>query len=125
MQATSESNPGTGTSGRQSRFFYGWWIVLAASIQGMFGNGVISSGFPIFFQPMRAALGINYTQMSLVFGLARAEGGMGGPLVGWLVDRYGSRHFIIFGGFFAAIGLILLRITKDTGRLTIPTKNPA
>ena len=56
----------------------------------MFGNGVISSGFPIFFQPMRAALGINYTQMSLVFGLARAEGGMGGPLVGWLVDRYGS-----------------------------------
>jgi len=33
---------------------------------------------------------------------------MGGPLVGWLVDRYGSRPLIIFGGFFAAIGMILL-----------------
>ena len=108
MQATSESNPGPGVSGRQSRFFYGWWVVAAASIQGMVGNGAISSGFPIFFQPIRAALGINYTQMSLVFGLARAEGGMGGPLVGWLVDRYGSRPLIIFGGFFAAIGMILL-----------------
>ena len=113
MQSTSESNPGennpnSGASGRESRFFYGWWIVVAASIQGMFGNGVISSGFPIFFQPMRAALGINYTQMSLVFGLARAEGGMGGPLVGWLVDRYGSRPLIIFGGFYAALGMILL-----------------
>ena len=63
MQATSESNPGSDASGRQSRFFYGWWIVLAASIQGMLGNGIISSGFPIFFQPIRAALGINYTQI--------------------------------------------------------------
>ena len=93
---------------RQHRVFYGWWIVIAASIQGMFGNGTISSGFPIFFQPIRETLGINYAQMSLVFGLARAEGGMGGPIVGWLVDRYGSRRFVIFGGFLAAIGLILL-----------------
>ena len=93
---------------RKHKLFYGWWIVVAASIQGMFGNGTISSGFPIFFQPIRETLGINYAQMSLVFGLARAEGGMGGPIVGWLVDRYGSRRFVILGGFLAAIGLILL-----------------
>ena len=93
---------------RKHKVFYGWWIVVAASIQGMFGNGTISSGFPIFFQPIRETLGINYAQMSLVFGLARAEGGMGGPIVGWLVDRYGSRRFVILGGFLAAIGLILL-----------------
>ena len=74
----------------------------------MVGNGTISSGFPIFFQPIRETLGINYAQMSLVFGLARAEGGMGGPIVGWLVDRYGSRRFVILGGLLAAIGLILL-----------------
>ena len=119
MQATSESNPGSDASGRQSRFFYGWWIVLAASIQGMLGNGIISSGFPIFFQPIRAALGINYTQMSLVFGLARAEGGMGGPLVGWLTDRYGSRPLIIFGGFFAAIGMILLSQATEYWQLMV------
>ena len=93
---------------RKHKVFYGWWIVVAASIQGMFGNGTISSGFPIFFQPIRETLGLNYAQMSLVFGLARAEGGMGGPIVGWLVDRYGSRRFVILGGFLAAIGLILL-----------------
>ncbi len=119
MQATSESNPGSGTSGRQSRYFYGWWVVAAASIQGMFGNGVISSGFPIFFQPIRAALGINYAQMSLVFGLARAEGGMGGPLVGWMADRYGSRPLIIFGGFFAAIGMILVSQATEYWQLMV------
>ena len=119
MQATSEINPDSGTSGRQSRFFYGWWVVLAASMQGMFGNGTISSGFPIFFEPIRAAMGVNYTQMALVFGLARAEGGMGGPLVGWLVDRFGSRPLVIFGGFFAALGLILLSRATEYWQLIV------
>ena len=95
-------------SKRPGRFFYGWWIVAAASLQGMFGNGVISSGFPRFFQPIREDLGISYTAMSLIFSLARAEGGMGGPIVGWLVDKFGSRPMILFGGLIAGIGLILL-----------------
>ncbi|HIB13248.1 MAG TPA: hypothetical protein EYO17_15250 [Dehalococcoidia bacterium] len=71
-------------SGRRGRPFYGWWVVAVASMQGMFGNGAISSGFPIFFEPIRQTLGIGYAQMSLVFSLARAEGGMGSPAVGWL-----------------------------------------
>ena len=95
-------------SKRPGRFFYGWWIVAAASLQGMFGNGAISSGFPRFFQPIRQDLGISYASMSLVFGLARAEGGMGGPIVGWLVDKFGSRPMILFGGLIAGVGLVLL-----------------
>ena len=93
---------------RQGRFFYGWWIVAVSSLQGMFGNGAISSGFPIFFEPMRRDLGISYTSMSLVFSLARAEGGMGSPLVGWIVHKFGSRPMILLGGLTAGIGLILM-----------------
>lgn len=74
----------------------------------MFGNGTISSGFPAFFQPIRQELGISYTAMSLVFSLGRAEGGMGGPLIGWLVDRFGSRPLILIGGLLAGFGMILL-----------------
>jgi MFS family permease len=95
-------------SRRQGRFFYGWWVVAVTSVLGMFGNGSISSGFPRFFEPIRQDLGISYTSMSLVFSLARAEGGMGGPVVGWLVDRFGSRPVILFGGLTAGIGLMLL-----------------
>jgi MFS transporter, OFA family, oxalate/formate antiporter len=74
----------------------------------MFGNGAISSGFPRFFEPIRQDLGISYASMSLVFSMARAEGGMGGPLVGWVVDKFGSRPVILFGGLTAGIGLMLL-----------------
>jgi len=97
------------SSPQQSRRpFYGWWIVAVASLQGMFGNGSISSGFPVFFEPIRRDLGISYASMSLVFSLARAEGGMGGPLIGWMADKFGSRPLVFFGGITAGIGLMLL-----------------
>lgn len=95
-------------SRRQGRFFYGWWIVGVCSVMGLFGNGAISSGFPRFFAPIRQDLGISSAQMSLVFSLARAEGGMGGPVVGWMVDRFGARPMVFFGGFVSGIGLMLL-----------------
>ena len=93
---------------QQGRIFYGWWILAVSSILGMFGNGSISSGFPRFFEPIRADLGISYFRMSLVFSLARAEGGVGGPLAGWLVDRYGARPMVCFGGLLAGVGMMLL-----------------
>ena len=104
MQVTTKSSE----SRRGGRVFYGWWIVAVASVQGMLGNGAISSGFPIFFDPIRQDLGIGYARMSLVLSLARAEGGMGGPLVGWLVDKFGGRPMILFGGLAAGVGLILV-----------------
>jgi MFS family permease len=104
MQVTTKASE----SRRGSRIFYGWWIVAVTSFQGMFGNGAISSGFPIFFEPIRQELGIGYASMSLVLSLARAEGGMGGPLVGWLVDKFGGRPMILFGGLTAGVGLVLV-----------------
>ena len=83
-------------SNKESKIFYGWWVVLFAAIQGMFGNGVISNGFSRFFEPIRNDLSISYAQMSLVFSLQRAEGSVAGPLVGWLVDNYGARPMILF-----------------------------
>ena len=74
----------------------------------MFGNGSISQGFPRFFVPIRTELGLTSAQMSLVFSLARAEGSAGGPLVGWVVDRYGARPMVLAGGLMAGIGTILL-----------------
>ena len=93
---------------RRPRIFYGWWVVVVSSLLGMFGNGSISQGFPRFFVPIRTDLGLTSAQMSLVFSLARAEGSAGGPLVGWVVDRYGARPMVLAGGLMAGIGTILL-----------------
>lgn len=117
--------PGGGQPGestrrpRPGRIFYGWRVVAVACLQGMFGNGAISTGFPRFFEPIRGDLGISYAAMSLVFSLARAEGGLGAPLVGWLVDKFGSRPMILFGGLTAGIGLMLLAFTQEYWQLVL------
>ncbi|MCH8061718.1 MAG: MFS transporter [Chloroflexi bacterium] len=98
----------TSRAGSRPGLFYGWRVVAAASVQGMFGNGVVSSGFSVFFQSIRQELGVSYTAMALVFSLARAEGGVGGPIVGWLVDRYGARRMILIGGLMGGVGLMAL-----------------
>ena len=117
-EASSETSAETGTTQRrQGRFFYGWYVVAVACLQGMFGNGAISTGFPRFFEPIRNDLGVNYAAMSLVFSLARAEGGLGAPLVGWLVDKFGSRPMILFGGLTAGIGLMLLAFAREYWQL--------
>ncbi len=104
---------------RRGRVFYGWYVVAVACIQGMFGNGAISTGFPRFFEPIRGELGISYAAMSLVFSLARAEGGLGAPIVGWLVDKFGSRPMILFGGLTAGVGLMLLAFTREYWQLVV------
>ena len=93
---------------RQPRIFYGWWIVAAASVLGMFGNGSISQGFPRFLLPIESSLGLTRDQMSLVFSLARAEGSVAGPAIGWLVDRYGARPMVFAGSITVGVGVILL-----------------
>ena len=115
MAVTNRSS----VSGRRGRPFYGWWVVAVASMQGMFGNGTISSGFPIFFEPSRQTMGVGYARMSRVFSLARAEGGMGSPVVGWLVDKFGSRPLILFGGLIAGIGLMALSMANTYLQLVL------
>ena len=117
-QTTSPAESGT-TQRRQGRLFYGWYVVAVACLQGMFGNGAISTGFPRFFEPIRGDMGISYAAMSLVFSLARAEGGLGAPLVGWLVDKFGSRPMILFGGLTAGIGLMLLSFATEYWQLVL------
>ncbi len=118
--ASTEGATRPGNSQRRpGRFFYGWRVVAAACAQGMFGNGAISTGFPRFFEPIRADLGVSYASMSLVFSLARAEGGLGAPVVGWLVDKFGSRPMILFGGLTAGIGLMLLAFAQEYWHLAL------
>ena len=48
--------------------------------------------------------GITNFQASLVFSLARAEGGVEGPVAGWMIDRFGSRKLVVGGVFIAGLG---------------------
>ena len=72
------------------------------------GGGITYHSMSVFFLPLKRDLGVSSAAISLLYGAARLEGGFEGPLVGYLINRFGSRKMIIIGSMCAGIGLIFL-----------------
>ena len=94
-------------SARQgARGFYGWWIVSLAAILNGYGAGVNFYGFSVFFNPMREEFGWSRAATAGVFSLSRLEGGIEGPITGWLIDKVGPRRIMIVGLTICGLGFM-------------------
>ena len=92
--------------------FYGWWIVLAAmvgisSAPSQFAFGSLG----LFMAPLTAEFGWNRAEMSLALTTFTVSLAVFLPLVGRIVDRFGSRRvvvpsIVICGLCLAAIPLV-------------------
>ena len=95
------------------KIFYGWWIVGACFLIMFYVAGVIFYGFTAFFEPIRREFGWSYAQISFAASLRGLEMGIFAPIVGFLVDRLGSRRLILLGTIVVGFGLILLSQTQS------------
>ena len=95
------------------RIFYGWWIVLSCFTIGLYVSSILFFGFTAFIDPLVQEFGWSYTQVSFAASLRGLEMGIFAPLVGFLVDRFGSRHLILCGVICVGLGLILLSYTQS------------
>ncbi len=95
------------------RIFYGWWIVLACFLIGLYVAGITFYGFTAFFDPLIKEFGWSYTQISFAASLRGMEMGVFAPLIGFLVDRWGSRKIIFSGIITVGFGLFLLSFTRS------------
>ncbi|MGB9700093.1 MAG: MFS transporter [Thermodesulfobacteriota bacterium] len=96
-----------------SPIFYGWWIVLACFTIGLYVSSILFFGFTAFIDPLVKEFGWSYTQVSFAASLRGLEMGIFAPLVGFLVDRFGSRKLILSGVLCVGFGLILLSYTQS------------
>ena len=96
-----------------SGVYYGWWVLTACCLLALVTGGSFYRGFTVFFLPIQREFNLSRASTSLIFSLATAEGGIGGPFVGWLIDRVGSRPLIIAGGLLAGVGFILLSLVDS------------
>ena len=83
-------------------------MVGAVSLLRVLGGGLHGYGFTIFFLPITNELGLTRAQTSLAFSLARAEGAIEGPIIGYLIDRFGPKPIIVTAAALTGIGYILL-----------------
>jgi len=88
--------------------FYGWRMVGLVSAIRVLGGGLHNYGFTVFFLPLSRDLGLSRAATALAFSLARAEGALEGPFVGYLIDRFGPRPMILFATISCGLGYILL-----------------
>ena len=88
--------------------YYGWWIVAASVLVGMYVSGIVVYGFTTIIEPLVQEFHWSYASVSLAASVRGAESGLLAPVVGMLVDRWGARRLVPFGGLAVAAGLFLL-----------------
>lgn len=91
-----------------ANLYYGWRMVGIVSAMRILGGGLHGYGFTVFFLPVSQDLGLNRAQTSLAFSLARAEGAIEAPVIGYLVDRFGPKPLMVTAALLAGIGYLVL-----------------
>ena len=95
------------------KIFFGWWIVIASFLIGVYTSGIIIYGFTAILEPVVKEFGWTYAQISLAASLRGLEEGFIVPLMGALVDRLGPRRIIFVSSIAIATGFIVLSYAKS------------
>lgn len=86
--------------------FYGVWLLPLGGLMGFAGYGSYLYTWPVFFPVVIKELGWSAAVAATASSLAAFHGGIEGPLVGWILDKYGPRVVMLFGGLCIGIGFI-------------------
>jgi len=92
---------------RLAGLYYGWRMIGIVSALRILGGGLHQYGFTVFFLPVSQDLGLSRASTSLAFSLARSQGSLAAPLVGYLIDRYGPKPLMFTAALLAGVGYIL------------------
>lgn len=92
--------------------FYGWWVVAISLVTDACKHGTFNRGFTLYVVPIRQELGLSVAAIAFAEMLGRLEGGVLGPVMGYLTDRFGPGVMLAFGGVMSGVGFILLSQTQ-------------
>ena len=75
-----------------------WWIVAACACGLLVGSGaILIFTFGVFLKPVTEDLGISRGTLSGGLGVSAWSVALSCPIVGWLIDRFGTRRVMIPG----------------------------
>jgi len=85
-------------------FYYGW-VILALSFIATLTSAGIRSALPVFINPLEAEFGWSRISISWAGGISLLIFGVGAPLTGWLLDRFGPRRVLLSGLTLLGLGV--------------------
>ncbi|MCL0029339.1 MFS transporter [Dehalococcoidia bacterium] len=101
-------NLATQLQARARGVFYGWWLVGVSGFVMLVSTTPMFHAMGLWFVALESAFGWNRTQLALAFSLTRLEGGLMGPIEGYLADRVGAQRLVFVGMTILGVGLLLL-----------------
>jgi MFS family permease len=91
---------------RRRGVYYGWVMLLGASVAQVTSWGILYYAFAVFLTPMRRELGWSSAGVTGAYSLALLISGIAALPVGYWVDRHGPR-LLMTAGSCAAVLLVL------------------
>ena len=88
--------------------FYGYWILLGAILLHSLDSGLYFYGFSVFYTPIKLEYAWSAAAVAGAISFSRLEGGIEGPIVGYLIDRFGARKILGLGVIMTGLGYILM-----------------
>ena len=99
------ADPQSGVSER-TRFFYGWLIVFVMGASGAVSMAMGSLNFGLFIKPMGDELGIGRAAFGWAQTARQGAGALSSPVVGPLLDRFGSRVMLPFAALITGVAMV-------------------
>ena len=90
------------------KIFYGWRVVTAGGVLQFFQSLLLNQAFGIYVAVLVEDRGWSKTSISGAAALKSTEVALLGPVLGWAVDRFGSRGIARTGIVTFGIGFMLL-----------------
>ena len=91
-----------------TRIFYGWRIVGVAGALQFLQSALMHQAFGAYVAMLSDEKGWSKTALSGAAALQSVESALLGPLLGWFVDRFGTRGMVRLGTLLFGLGMIML-----------------
>jgi sugar phosphate permease len=99
-----------------NKIFYGWKMVGAATGMQFLQAGLMMQAFGAYVAVLSEEKGWSKTALSGAAALHQMEVAILGPVLGWMLDRFGPRRFVRLGVVMFGVGMMLFSHVE-----TLPT----
>src|SRR5438094_3472688 len=82
------------------------WVVLGGAFGAFTLSAALMHSYPVYLVAFIADFGWSRAETSIAYSVSQLVGGASSPLVGYLVDRLGSRRLLLLGGGLLVVGLL-------------------
>ncbi|HLE66691.1 MAG TPA: MFS transporter [Burkholderiales bacterium] len=90
------------------RIFHGWWMVAAGCAMQFLQSALLLQAFGAYVAVLRDDRGWTKTELAGAAALHQVEAAILGPVLGWIIDRFGPQGMIRVGVIVSGVGFMLL-----------------